>query len=155
MWLMRVLTFSVSSAWTTRPGEKRRQTAAGPLSIQGHAPAAAGAAAEVYPHQAGQVQRRAVQHQPSAAEGPADLPRPEAAAKGPNVLIMGCGHCGVVNILEKAAPYRPELCVGGFHLWSPSSRRRSAPPAVRSHPRRRRPPPGRSCSPGYGTPPLF
>lgn len=43
-----------------------------------------------------------------------------------NVLIMGCGHCGVVNILEKAAPCRPALCVGGFHLWSPSSRR-SAP----------------------------
>lgn len=43
-----------------------------------------------------------------------------------NVLIMGCGHCGVVNILERAAMYRPALCVGGYHLWSPSTRR-SAP----------------------------
>lgn len=32
-------------------------------------------------------------------------------------LIMGCGHAGVVNILEKAAPYRPQICVGGYHLY--------------------------------------
>ncbi|MDR2889491.1 MAG: hypothetical protein LBV33_06605 [Lachnospiraceae bacterium] len=35
-----------------------------------------------------------------------------------NVLIMGCGHAGVVNILEKAVAYKPEVCVGGYHLWN-------------------------------------
>ena len=33
-------------------------------------------------------------------------------------LIMGCGHTGVVNIMEKAAKYAPKVCVGGFHLYS-------------------------------------
>lgn len=33
------------------------------------------------------------------------------------VLIMGCGHCGVVNILEKAG--KTDVCIGGFHLYSP------------------------------------
>ena len=37
------------------------------------------------------------------------------------VLIMGCGHAGVVNILEQAAVYSPEVCVGGFHLWNPTT----------------------------------
>ena len=36
-----------------------------------------------------------------------------------NVLIMGCGHTGIVNILEKAATYNPTTCVGGYHLWNP------------------------------------
>ncbi len=35
-------------------------------------------------------------------------------------LIMGCGHTGIVNIMEKASEYAPKLCVGGFHLYSPS-----------------------------------
>ena len=35
------------------------------------------------------------------------------------VLVMGCGHAGVVNILEKAKPYDPQVCVGGFHLHNP------------------------------------
>lgn len=39
-----------------------------------------------------------------------------------SVLIMGCGHTGVVNILEKAAAYQPRLCVGGYHLFNPSTR---------------------------------
>ena len=39
------------------------------------------------------------------------------------VLIMGCGHKGVVNILEKAAIYHPTLCVGGYHLMNPTTRR--------------------------------
>lgn len=34
-------------------------------------------------------------------------------------LIMGCGHTGVVNILEKAEAYAPEFCVGGYHLLNP------------------------------------
>ncbi len=37
-----------------------------------------------------------------------------------NVLLMGCCHAGVVNILKKAAPMQPEVCVGGFHLYSPA-----------------------------------
>jgi len=35
------------------------------------------------------------------------------------VLIMGCGHTGIVNILEKAAPHKLQVCVGGYHLWNP------------------------------------
>ena len=35
------------------------------------------------------------------------------------VLIMGCGHSGVINILENA-PEIPEYCLGGFHIYSPS-----------------------------------
>ena len=37
-------------------------------------------------------------------------------------LIMGCGHTGVVNIMEKAAKFEPKVCVGGFHLYSNSSK---------------------------------
>jgi len=36
-----------------------------------------------------------------------------------NVLLMGCGHAGVVNILEKAMEYDPKVCIGGYHLWNP------------------------------------
>lgn len=35
------------------------------------------------------------------------------------VLVLGCGHRGVVNILKRAAQYQPNLCIGGFHLYSP------------------------------------
>jgi len=41
----------------------------------------------------------------------------------PNTLIMGCGHAGIVNILEKAMPYKPQVCVGGYHLWNPKSKK--------------------------------
>lgn len=34
-------------------------------------------------------------------------------------LIMGCGHAGVVNVMEKAKHYDLHLCVGGFHLFNP------------------------------------
>lgn len=37
-------------------------------------------------------------------------------------LIMGCGHTGVVNIMEKAAEFMPKICVGGFHLYSNGSK---------------------------------
>lgn len=37
------------------------------------------------------------------------------------VLIMGCGHKGVVNIMEKAARWNPEVCIGGFHLNVPAT----------------------------------
>ena len=36
-----------------------------------------------------------------------------------NALIMGCGHGGVVNIMEAAEPYHPVLCIGGYHLTDP------------------------------------
>lgn len=36
-----------------------------------------------------------------------------------NVLIMGCGHTGIVNILEEAKAYHPKVCIGGFHLMIP------------------------------------
>ena len=36
-------------------------------------------------------------------------------------LIMGCGHTGIVNILEQSKTYNPTLCVGGYHLHSPST----------------------------------
>ena len=39
------------------------------------------------------------------------------------VLILGCGHAGVVNILEKAAEYEPVVCVGGYHLWNPVTKK--------------------------------
>lgn len=35
------------------------------------------------------------------------------------ILVMGCGHKGVVNILERAAEYAPEVCIGGYHLFDP------------------------------------
>ena len=40
-----------------------------------------------------------------------------------NVLIMGCGHCGVVNILERAREYQPKVCVGGYHLMVPVTKK--------------------------------
>lgn len=39
------------------------------------------------------------------------------------VLIMGCGHSGIVNIMEEAAKYHPYLCIGGFHLFNPLTRK--------------------------------
>ncbi len=38
-------------------------------------------------------------------------------------LVMGCGHNGVVNIMNRAAEFSPRLCIGGFHLTNPSARR--------------------------------
>lgn len=38
-------------------------------------------------------------------------------------LIMGCGHAGVVNIIEKAEKYHPMLCVGGYHLFNPLTKK--------------------------------
>ena len=40
-----------------------------------------------------------------------------------NALIMGCGHCGVVNILERAKEYRPNVCIGGYHLSIPVTKK--------------------------------
>lgn len=41
-------------------------------------------------------------------------------AGGGNLLLMGCCHTGVVNILKKAEPMHPAVCIGGFHLYSPA-----------------------------------
>lgn len=38
-------------------------------------------------------------------------------------LIMGCGHAGIVNIMEKAKSYHPQLCVGGYHLFNPLTKK--------------------------------
>ena len=38
-------------------------------------------------------------------------------------LIMGCGHCGIVNIMKKAQAYQPKICVGGFHLFNPLTKK--------------------------------
>ena len=35
-----------------------------------------------------------------------------------DVLIMGCGHSGVVNIME-SCPIFVDYCIGGFHLYDP------------------------------------
>lgn len=44
-------------------------------------------------------------------------------------LIMGCGHSGIVNIMDKAGRYQPEFCVGGFHLFNPLTKM-TAPSAL-------------------------
>lgn len=38
-------------------------------------------------------------------------------------LIMGCGHAGVVNIMDKAKKYQPNFCIGGFHLCNPITKK--------------------------------
>lgn len=38
-------------------------------------------------------------------------------------VIMGCGHSGIVNIMEKAKLYHPQLCVGGYHLFNPLTKK--------------------------------
>lgn len=38
-------------------------------------------------------------------------------------LIMGCGHAGIVNIMEVAKKYQPYICIGGFHLFNPITKR--------------------------------
>jgi len=41
--------------------------------------------------------------------------------EGKTALIMGCGHTGIINILEKTADVRPNICVGGYHLMNPTT----------------------------------
>lgn len=45
------------------------------------------------------------------------------------VLILGCGHTGIVNIMNRAKSYQPKVCVGGFHLYDPVTKK-SAPEAL-------------------------
>lgn len=44
-----------------------------------------------------------------------------------SVLIMGCGHTGVVNIMNRAKAYQPKVCVGGFHLYNPATKKVVSP----------------------------
>ena len=37
------------------------------------------------------------------------------------VLILGCGHSGIVNILDCVEDEKPAVCVGGFHLGNPDT----------------------------------
>lgn len=39
------------------------------------------------------------------------------------ILIMGCGHNGIINIMKRAENLNPKICIGGFHLTSPSADR--------------------------------
>lgn len=39
------------------------------------------------------------------------------------VLITGCSHNGIVNILNNAAGIKPDVCIGGFHVYNPVSRK--------------------------------
>ncbi len=43
-----------------------------------------------------------------------------SAVYGRDLLLMGCGHRGVVNCLSSAGAF-PALCVGGFHLCRPAT----------------------------------
>lgn len=38
-------------------------------------------------------------------------------------LIMGCGHAGVINILQKAENFHPAICIGGYHLYNPITKK--------------------------------
>ena len=46
------------------------------------------------------------------------------------VLLTGCGHTGVVNIMAKAAAFRPQYCIGGFHLFNPALRKTAPEPLL-------------------------
>lgn len=55
--------------------------------------------------------------------------------EGKTVLIVGCAHNGILNILdtyEKEVGTEPNLIIGGFHLSS-GSRKEIEPPAVFTH----------------------
>lgn len=44
-------------------------------------------------------------------------------SESPTALIMGCGHTGVVNIMDIAQTYKPCVCIGGFHLFNPITKK--------------------------------
>lgn len=39
-----------------------------------------------------------------------------------NVLIVGCGHSGITNILG-SIDIKPDYCIGGFHVYNPSTKK--------------------------------
>ena len=42
---------------------------------------------------------------------------------GNTALIVGCGHCGIVNIMDRAKAFSPRICVGGYHLYNPLTKK--------------------------------
>lgn len=40
-----------------------------------------------------------------------------------DVLFMGCGHSGVISILKSLGETRPDVCIGGFHVYNPISKK--------------------------------
>ena len=42
---------------------------------------------------------------------------------GQTAVIVGCGHSGIVNIMERASEYAPQCCVGGYHLYNPMTKK--------------------------------
>lgn len=40
-----------------------------------------------------------------------------------SALILGCGHAGIVNIMNRAKSGQPNVCVGGFHLYNPVTKK--------------------------------
>lgn len=47
-----------------------------------------------------------------------------------SALIMGCGHAGVVNIMDRVNRHPPEVCVGGFHLYNPATKKAAPEPLL-------------------------
>lgn len=53
---------------------------------------------------------------------------------GNKVLLTGCSHCGIVNILERYHKDQgsfPHVVIGGFHLYSPPTKKSEDPAIVR------------------------
>lgn len=48
-------------------------------------------------------------------------------AENQTTLIMGCGHLGVVNVMEEAKEYKPNVCIGGYHLFNPITKKTASP----------------------------
>ena len=48
------------------------------------------------------------------------------------VLITGCGHSGVVSILESVPNEKPAYCIGGFHVYNPVNRKTVPPEQLES-----------------------
>jgi 7,8-dihydropterin-6-yl-methyl-4-(beta-D-ribofuranosyl)aminobenzene 5'-phosphate synthase len=52
---------------------------------------------------------------------------------GKKVLLSGCSHCGIVNILERFQRDQgcfPDVVIGGFHLYSPPTKKSEDPEIV-------------------------
>ena len=63
-----------------------------------------------------------------AADGPDDFSHEQnllVSCGDTHALLHGCGHRGIVNILDalgEAAPgVVPAVCAGGYHLWNPTT----------------------------------
>ena len=46
-------------------------------------------------------------------------------------LIIGCGHTGIVNILSQS-PHTPDLCIGGYHLYDPLTKKMVSPQLIQT-----------------------